>query len=100
MNIGRQRGGLFCFLDSGCHRRLNEKEEIDFLIVRDGKPWLPVEAKTADASPLPHWRKFLRYLGTPTAIQVCAEPNVWREYRIDNTNLLVASADEVLRYFV
>ncbi len=83
-----------------CLLRNREKEEIDFLIVRDGEPWLPVEAKVADTAPAPHWRKFLRYLGTPVALQICATPNVWDERRADGTTLLVASADEVLRYLV
>lgn len=83
-----------------CFLRNREKEEIDFLIVRDGEPWLPVEVKLTDTAPLPHWRKFLRYLGTPVALQLCATPGVWREERIDGAVLLCASADEVLRYFV
>jgi predicted AAA+ superfamily ATPase len=80
--------------------RNREKEEIDFLIVRDGKPWLPVEAKVSDATPLPHWRKFLRYLGTPVALQICAVSGIWQSHRIDDTTLLVASADEALRYMI
>jgi len=80
--------------------RNREKEEIDFLIVRDGHPWLPVEAKVSDVTPLPHWRKYLRYLNTPVALQVCATPGIWREHRIDNTRLIMASADEALRYLV
>ena len=83
-----------------CLLRNREKEELDFLVVRDGKAWLPVEAKVADTTPAPHWRKFLRYLRTPAALQICAVPGVWQEHRIDDTVLLVASADEVLRYFV
>ena len=80
--------------------RNREKQEIDFLVVRDGKPSLPVEAKLSDSVPASHWRKFLRYLQTPAALQICAAPGIWQEYRIDETRLLVASADEVLRYLV
>jgi predicted AAA+ superfamily ATPase len=80
--------------------RNREKEELDFLIVRDGKPWLAVEAKRSDTQPAPHWRKFLRYLQTPVALQVCAAPGVWQPYQIDQTTLLVASASEALRYLV
>jgi hypothetical protein len=83
-----------------CLLRNREKEEIDFLIVRDGKPWLPVEARASETAPAPHWRKFLRYLSTPVALQICATPTVWEQRRIDGTTLLVASADEVLRYLV
>lgn len=80
--------------------RNREQEEIDFLIVRDKRPWLAVEVKLADPSPPRHWRKFLRYLETPLALQLVATPGVWQEHRIDESRLLVASAGEALRYFV
>jgi hypothetical protein len=78
--------------------RNREKEEIDFLIVRDKRPWLAVETKHADTTPAPHWRKFLRYLGAPPALQLVATPNIWQEHSIDGARVTVASADEALRY--
>jgi predicted AAA+ superfamily ATPase len=80
--------------------RNREKEEIDFLIVRDGKPWLPVEVKVSDTSPVPHWRKYLGYLKTPMALQIVQKTGVWDEHSIGGARVVVASADEALRYFV
>jgi hypothetical protein len=80
--------------------RNREKEEIDFLILRDGKPWLPVEAKISEATPVSHWRKFLGYLKVPTALQVVATPHVWNVHRVGDSQLIVASASEILGYFV
>ena len=42
--------------------RDKEKREIDFLITREGKPWLPIEVKLGDATPSPSWRTFANSL--------------------------------------
>jgi uncharacterized protein len=80
--------------------RNREKEEIDFLVVRDRKPWLAVEAKLSDEAPAPHWRKFLRYLNAPLGLQLVAATGVWREHHIDGHRIVIASADQALRYLV
>ena len=79
--------------------RNKEKQEIDFLIVRDKHPWLPVEVKRADEDPSPNWRRFLPALKCRRALQLVAKPGVWREYTIGDTHLTVASASEALSYF-
>jgi uncharacterized protein len=76
--------------------RNKEKQEIDFLVVRDRKPWLPVEVKLADVEPSPHWRRFLPALSCPRALQLVATPGVWREHQVGDTRLTVASASEAL----
>jgi uncharacterized protein len=76
--------------------RNKEKQEIDFLITQDGKPFLAVEAKLADTSPSPHWGKFLRQTGCPHGLQIVGVPGVWKK----DGPLITASADEVLLYFV
>lgn len=78
--------------------RNKEKQEIDFLIVRDKKPWLPVEVKLSDETPSPNWQKFLPALKCPRALQLVAKPGVWREHTIGDVNLTVASASEALAY--
>lgn len=79
--------------------RNKEKEEIDFLILRDGKPWLPVEAKLSDTEPVRHWRKFLGYLGCRRALQVVSRPGFFRKHEEAGSVLLVASAADALAYF-
>jgi len=79
--------------------RTKEKEEIDFLIVRDKKPWLPVEVKKSDEKPSPHWRKFLPMLGCKRALQITQTP-AWKLYSEKDVELLVAGAHEALMYFV
>jgi predicted AAA+ superfamily ATPase len=80
--------------------RNKEKQEIDFLVTRDGDPWLPVEAKLSDPAPSPNWRKFLPMLPCHRALQLVAEPGAWREHVIGEATVLVASAGEALSYFV
>jgi hypothetical protein len=78
--------------------RDKERREIDFLITRDGLPWLPVEAKLADPTPSPNWLKFLRQLPCDFGIQVCERPGRWTIHEREGRRLLVASAAEVLAY--
>jgi hypothetical protein len=80
--------------------RTKEKQEIDFLIVKDKKPWLPVEVKVNDTGPSPHFRRFLPQLGCPLALQLIHHPNHRSQHQIGNTKLLVASAAAVLKFFV
>jgi len=79
--------------------RNREQQEIDFLIVRDGLPWLPVEVKRGTDKPSPNWRKFLSMLPCRRALQI-AEQSAWKVYAEDDAELLVAGANEALMYFV
>ena len=80
--------------------RTKEKQEIDFLIVKDKKPWLPVEVKENDTNPSPNFRRFLPYLNCPLALQLVHRSNYRAQYQIGETKLLVASASWVLPFFV
>lgn len=80
--------------------RNKEKQEIDFLVAKDGKPWMAVETKMRDGTPSPNWRKFLPALGKVLAVQLVAEPGRWEWIRVAEWDVLVASADEFLAYLV
>lgn len=80
--------------------RNKEKQEIDFLLVRDGAPWLAVEVKTTDTTPSPHFARFLPELGCPAALQVVRSPNIWSVHSVAGANVVVASAAEALACFV
>ena len=56
--------------------RTKEKKETDFLVVRDGAPWLLVEAKLFDAPIERHHFDAMAALGGIPFIQVCREPGV------------------------
>ena len=79
--------------------RNKDKQEIDFLIVRDGQPWLPVEVKYADTTPSPNWSRFLGMLPCRRAIQVVSCP-AWQQHRFGQREVLVAGAAELLDYLV
>ncbi|MCY3021868.1 MAG: ATP-binding protein [Planctomycetota bacterium] len=78
--------------------RDKDQHEIDFLIVRDGVPWLPVEAKLGETTPAANWARFARVLPCARALQVVNRP-VWDEHAFGDKRLLVADAAEALRYF-
>ena len=78
--------------------RNRQKQEIDFLIVRDGQPWLPVEARMGDDKPSSNWKIFLPMLQCKKALQITNLP-VWKLYSENDMELLVADAAEALMYF-
>ena len=80
--------------------RNKQHKEIDFLIVKDRKPWLPVEVKLSDNKLSDNWSVFMKYLPCERAIQVVKSANI---YRIENTHfgkILVISAAQFLSYLV
>jgi hypothetical protein len=83
-------------------RYLRDKQghEIDFVVLRDGRPWFPVEAKLSDTTPDRSWRVFLAQLGVGMGVQLVAAPGHWTWHDVGGGRVLVASADSVLRRLV
>ncbi len=110
-NAARFENLVACHLLKACHfwtdtgygrfdlfyLRDKEKREIDFLVVRDGQPWLPVEAKYSDAAVSPNWDKFMPLLGCKHGLQVVYEPQ-WKPHQVGQTQIVVAGAAEALDY--
>ena len=82
------------------HLKDKEKHEIDFLITKDRKPWLPIEVKLTDTVPSSHWKKFLNQMPCRKGIQIVKVPDIWKSYSLDNREVLVTSAGELLGYFI
>ena len=53
--------------------RDKKKNEVDFLIAKDGEPWMIVEVKTSDTSPTGALKAMQRQLGVGVALQVVAD---------------------------
>ena len=53
--------------------RDKEKREVDFVVVRDGKPWFLAEVKHRDEAMGPSLRYFQEQLGAPFAFQVVVD---------------------------
>lgn len=71
--------------------RNKEKQEIDFVIVKDKKPWLCVEAKVSDTQINDLMiQKFLRHTKCPY-VQVVQKNGIWRAWE----DKVVASAERV-----
>lgn len=76
--------------------RDKEKREVDFLITRDRKPWLAVEAKLSDRALSPAFGAFLPHLGCKRFVQVVKEPNLRTEVTLGDARGLVVSAADFL----
>jgi uncharacterized protein len=79
--------------------RNKEKQEIDFLVVRDGKPWLPVEVKMSDVSPSKNWDKFLPLIGCTFGLQIVNKLH-WKRHKREDSEILVGDGAEILQYFI
>jgi predicted AAA+ superfamily ATPase len=78
--------------------RDKEKREVDFLVLRDRKPWMLVECKAADTAPSPHLVRFAGVLDVEIALQLVAVGGVheWFDAR-NGRRGYVRSADSFLR---
>jgi len=79
--------------------RNKEKQEIDFLITLDKKPWLPVEVKSTDTDLSPNWSKFMPLIECKRGLQIVMKSH-WKKHKIRSGEILVAGADKALDYFI
>lgn len=77
-----------------------EKYEIDFLILKNKKPWLPIEAKLNDEKLSPNWPTFMKQLGLPHGIQLTLKPNHYQMYPFESYSIIVMSAAEFFQLLV
>lgn len=78
--------------------RDKEQREVDFLVLRDAKPWLLVECKSNDIDPSPALDHFRRQLGAPRAFQLVTRDGYDRVY--SHTNIRVLSYQRFLAGWV
>ncbi|MGA1825185.1 MAG: ATP-binding protein [bacterium] len=69
MDISGERYSIF-------YIRNKQKQETDFLILKNTKPWLLIEAKYTDVSISKHHFEMQKILGGIPFVQVCREENV------------------------
>lgn len=80
--------------------RNKEKYEIDFLIMRDKKIFLIIEAKLTDEQPSSSWAKFMSSLSGAYGIQVVMKPQVHKIYEYPHYKILTISAANFLQHLV
>ena len=80
--------------------RNKEKKEIDFLLLRNNKPWFPVEVKLNQEKLSENWKVFLPQIKCPYAFQVVNKSNVFNIVKLGSYKVLIISAEEFLRYLV
>lgn len=80
--------------------RNKEKKEIDFLITKDKKPWLPVEVKLSEKAPSDSFRTFMPQLKCPRGLQIVNQKDYLKRHNFDTHEIIVASAERVLGCFV
>jgi predicted AAA+ superfamily ATPase len=68
--------------------RTRDGAEVDFVVTRDGEPWMLVECKSGDTSPAAHLRHFARELKPQYLIQLVSRDDYDREYAEDGLRVM------------
>ena len=74
--------------------------KFDFLITKDKLPWLPVEVKLSEREPSPNFKIFMKQLNCSKGLQITNGEDYLKKHKIEDFEIIVASADRVLPYFV
>ncbi len=78
-----------------------EKQEVDFVVTKNNKPWLLVEAKYSDNQSLsPHLIKFQQILGVKYAFQVCCDMPYIDKSCFDESGPVIVPASTFLSQLV
>lgn len=83
-----------------CYLKNKEKKEIDFLLVKNKKPWLPIEVKLNDDNLSENWSSFLKDLPCKRGIQITYKPNVCKLMTHPHGEILILSAEYLLESLV
>lgn len=78
-----------------CYIRTKEGREVDFVLIRDRRPFLLVEAKAGEDDVSPNLRRFQSALGIP-AVQLVNDMNGFKRWDNEGRPLLVAQASQWL----
>ncbi len=76
--------------------RNKQKQEVDFLVTRDRRPWLAVECKLADASLHPGFEAFLPRIQCERFVQIVAGPTASRKVTVGGSLGLILGAAQFL----
>ncbi len=74
-----------------------QKQEIDFLITKNNKPFLPIECKLNSTNFTSNFNSFNKHLNLPECVQIVNKSNVKLVSNIDGYRCTIISADQFLR---
>ena len=84
-----------------CYVRDKEKREVDFLLLRDRKPWLLAECRSSDVTPSPSLLAFSAALSPAMTLQIVSQPDVHERFDLSSKEKgILVSADKVLGLLV
>jgi len=78
--------------------RNKDGQEIDFILLKNKEPWLPIEVKLNQNKLSSNWKTFLKLLPCKRGLQVVNQPNVHEKITTEYGEILTISADTFLCY--
>ncbi|MFN3234666.1 MAG: hypothetical protein ACE365_04575 [Gammaproteobacteria bacterium] len=80
--------------------RNKQKHEIDFLLIKDKKPWLPIEVKLNETTASKNWAFYLKHLSCKQGLQIVKQPGVYKLLALPQGEVLIISTEYVLPHLV
>ena len=77
-----------------------EKQEIDFLFVKDKKPWLPIEVKLSQETPSENWAAYFKKLPCKQGVQIIKTPGISKKVAVGEGEVWVVSAEFFLALLI
>lgn len=78
------------------YMRNKERKEIDFLILENNKPFLPIEIKLTDPAPTENWRHFMPHIECKVGLQIIKPSGHHSSHTYPFGEIRVISADQFL----
>lgn len=73
------------------------KQEIDFLITKNKKPWLPIEVKSQSTNLSPNWQSLLPQLNLDFGLQLVNKNNINQEKGLNRLKVRIISTSAFLQ---
>ncbi|MGD9153371.1 MAG: ATP-binding protein [Gammaproteobacteria bacterium] len=80
--------------------RNKDGQEIDFILLKNKEPWLPIEVKLNQNKLSQNWKTFLKLLPCKRGLQVVNQSNIYEKITTEYGEILIISADIFLRYLI
>ena len=80
--------------------RNKEKQEIDFLFVKDKKPSLPIEVKLSQETPSENWAAYFKKLPCKQGVQIIKTPGISKKVVVGEGEVWVVSAEFFLALLI
>lgn len=78
--------------------KTKDKKEIDFLVTKDGVPWIPIECKLNSTNLSPNFESFIPIVNAGIFFQLIDKPNYLKKMVVNGKKVFILSAGQFFRF--